>query len=77
MPSVLNNPDKKGSNVAIRWFLEFLAFGILIWLAFEIGGRLLPQIAIKQLSDLTNTNIEFKSIEFRFDGSAFYRRPYS
>jgi hypothetical protein len=73
----LNKQDKKsgspsggsGGNRAIRWFLEFLAFGILIWIAFAIGGRLLPQIAIKELSDLTNTNIEFKSIEFRFDGS--------
>jgi AsmA-like C-terminal region len=73
MPSVFNNPDKKGSNTAIRWFLEFLAFGILIWLAFEIGGRLLPQIALKQLSDLTNTKIDVKSIEFRFDGSVFIK----
>ena len=46
-----------------------MAFGVLIWLAFAIGGRLLPQIAIRQLSDLTNTKIDVKSIEFRFDGS--------
>ena len=31
------------------------------------------QIAIKQLSDLTNTKIDVKSIEFRFDGSVFIK----
>ncbi len=77
----MNKRDKKdsspfggaGGRRAIRWFLEFVAFGILIWLAFTIGGRLLPQIALKQLSDLTNTKIDVKSIEFRFDGSVFIK----
>ncbi len=69
----MNKQDKKSSNRAIRWFLEFAAFGILIWLAFAIGGRLMPQIALKQLSDLTNTRINVKSIEFRFDGSVFIK----
>jgi len=64
----LNKRDKKGSNIAVRWFLEFVVFGISIWIAFAIGGRLLPQIALKQLSDLTNTQIDVKSIEFRFNG---------
>ena len=72
MEAVLNKRDKKDSR-AIRWFLEFVAFGILIWLAFAIGGKLLPQIALKELSDLTNTKIEVKSIEFRFDGSVFIK----
>jgi hypothetical protein len=75
----LDKRDKKdgnhfggtGGKKAIRWFLEFMAFGISIWLAFAIGSRLLPQIAINQLSDLTNTRIDVKSIEFRFDGSVF------
>jgi hypothetical protein len=67
----LNKQDKKGKNKAIRWFLEFAAFGILIWLAFAIGGKVLPQIALKQLSELTNTRIDVKSIEFRYDGSVF------
>ena len=39
----------------------------------QLAGRLLPQIAIKQLSDLTNTKIDVKSIEFRFDGSVFIK----
>ena len=77
----MNKRDKKDSNPfggtrgkrAIRWFLEFVAFVILIWIAFAIGSRLLPQIAINQLSDLTNTQIDVKSIEFRFDGSVFIK----
>jgi hypothetical protein len=71
MPSVLNKPEKKGRRKAARWFLEFVAFGILIWIAFAIAGKLLPQIALKQLSDLTNTRIDVNSIEFRFDGSVY------
>ncbi|MGD0573316.1 MAG: hypothetical protein ABSB11_09910 [Sedimentisphaerales bacterium] len=77
----MNKRDKKDSNPfggaggkrAIRWFLEFVAFGISIWIAFAIGGKLLPQIALNQLSDLTNTKIDVKSIEFRFDGSVFIK----
>ncbi len=69
----MNKRDKKGSNIAVRWFLEFVVFGISIWIAFAIGGRLLPQIALKQLSDLTNTQIDVKSIEFRFNGSVFIK----
>jgi hypothetical protein len=81
MSSILNKKDKKdsghsggaGGKRAIRWFLEFAAFGILIWIAFAIGGKVLPQIAVKQLSDLTNTRIDVKSIEFRFDGSVYIK----
>src|SRR3974390_1530843 len=76
MPSVLDNSEKKekkpqGSNRAIRWILEFAAFAFLIWLIFDISGKFLPQIALKQLSELTNTRIEASSIDFRFDGSVF------
>ena len=73
MSSASNKPGKKGSKAAVRWFLEFLAFGFLTWLAFEIGGKLLPQIAIKELSNLTNTKVDVKSIEFRFDGSVYIK----
>ncbi len=76
MPSVLNNGyDKKLGDAhgrpAVRWILEFTAFAFLIWLIFAIAGKLLPQIALKQLSELTNTKIEAKSIDFRYDGSVF------
>jgi hypothetical protein len=72
MPSDLKKSGRKsGGRRAARWFLEFVAFGILIWIAFAIAGKLLPQIAIKQLSDLSNTRIDVNSIEFRFDGSIF------
>jgi len=70
MPSDLKKSGRKsGGRKAARWFLEFLATSVLIWVAFILGGRALPQIAIGQLSDLTNTKIDVKSVEFRFDGS--------
>jgi hypothetical protein len=72
MPSDLKKSGRKsGGRRTARWFLEFVATSILIWVAFVLGGRVLPQIAIGQLSDLTNTKIDAKSVEFRFDGSVF------
>ena len=74
MPSDLKKSGRKsGGRRAARWFLEFAATSVLIWVAFVLGGRVLPQIAIGQLSDLTNTKIDVKSVEFRFDGSVFIK----
>ena len=74
MPSDLKKSGRKsGGRKAARWFLEFVATSVLIWVAFVLGGRALPQIAIGQLSDLTNTKIDVKSVEFRFDGSVFVK----
>ncbi|MGA2071390.1 MAG: hypothetical protein ABSG97_08560 [Sedimentisphaerales bacterium] len=74
MPSDLKKPGRKsGGRRAARWFLEFVATSVLIWVVFVLGGRALPQIAIGQLSDLTNTKIDVKSVEFRFDGSVFIK----
>ena len=74
MPSDLKKSGRKsGGRRAARWFLEFVATSVLIWVAFILGGRALPQIAIGQLSDLTNTKIDVKSVEFRFDGSVFVK----
>ena len=74
MPSDLKKSGRKsGGRKAARWFLEFVATSVLIWVAFVLGGRALPQIAIGQLSDLTNTKIDVKSVEFRFDGSVFIK----
>ncbi len=69
MPSDLKKPGSK----AARWFLEFAATSVLIWAVFVLGGRTLPQIAIGQLSDLTNTKIDAKSVKFRFDGSVYIK----
>jgi small nuclear ribonucleoprotein (snRNP)-like protein len=74
MPSDLKKSGRKsGGRRAARWFLEFVTTSVLIWVAFVLGGRALPQIAIGQLSDLTNTKIDVKSVEFRFDGSVFIK----
>ncbi|MGD1042536.1 MAG: hypothetical protein ABR913_05665 [Sedimentisphaerales bacterium] len=74
MPSDLKKSGRKsGGRRAARWFLEFVVMSVLIWVAFVLGGRALPQIAIGQFSDLTNTKIDVKSVEFRFDGSVFVK----
>ena len=74
MPSDLKKSGRKsGGRRAARWFLEFVATSVLIWAVFVLGGRALPQIAIGQLSDLTNTKIDVESVEFRFDGSVFIK----
>jgi hypothetical protein len=74
MPSDLKKSGRKsGGRRAARWFLELATTSVLIWVAFVIGGRALPEIAIRQLSDLTNTKIDVDSVEFRFDGSVFIK----
>jgi len=74
MPSVLKKRGKKsGGRRAVWWFVEFLLSGVVIWVLFSLAGRVLPKVAVKLLSDFTNTQIEVGSISFRYDGSVFIR----
>jgi len=82
MPSVLDKNDKKGSGKhtdqprsrrVARWLLEFVVTTAFIWVVFAMAGRALPKIALKQISELTNTQINAESVDFRFDGSVFIK----
>jgi len=45
-----------------------------LWLVFVLAGYALQKIAIGQITELTNTKIETKSVDFNFDGSVFIER---
>jgi len=70
MPSILN---KRGRKRAARWFVEFVLFSILLWVVFVLVGRVLPQIALGELSELTDTKISAEAVDFRFDGSVYIK----
>jgi hypothetical protein len=53
------------------WFLEFVLTSVVLWIVFSMAGRVLPKIALRQISELTNTQIDVKSVDFRFDGFVF------
>jgi len=44
-----------------------------MWMGLMFAGRALPKIALKQISELTNTKIEAGAVDFRFDGSVNIR----
>ena len=74
MPSVLKQRGKKsGGRRAAGWFFEFVLTSVMLWIVFAMAGRVLPKIALRQISELTNTQIDVGSVDFRFDGSVSIR----
>lgn len=71
MPSVLKGRGRKRGRRALGWFLEFLLTVALMWTGLALAGRVLPKIALREISELTNTRIEAGSVDFRFDGSVY------
>lgn len=71
MPSVLKGRVKKRGRRAWGWFLEFLLTAAVMWTGLALAGRVLPKIAIRRISESTNTRIEAGSVDFRFDGSVY------
>jgi len=71
MPLVLKGRGRKRGRRALGWFLEFLLTVALMWTSLALTGRVLPKIALRQISELTNTRIEAGSVDFRFDGSVY------
>jgi hypothetical protein len=74
MPSILKQGGRKsGGKKAAGWLVEFVLTSVLLWIVFAVAGRMLPKIALKQISELTNTQIDVKSVDFKFDGSVLIR----
>ncbi|MBN2018953.1 MAG: hypothetical protein JW749_01870 [Sedimentisphaerales bacterium] len=73
MPSIVNKPGKKGKRRAVGWLVEFAFTVVLMWLVFALAGRVMPRIALREISKLTNTKIDAETVDFRFDGSVLIR----
>ena len=52
-----------------RWFLSILILVIIAWLLYIETGQVLCRIAIRQIAELTNTNINVISVNFQTNGS--------
>src|SRR4030042_891391 len=55
----------------IRWLVAGLVLSPILWFFYIEAGRVLGYLAIRQIAELTNTNIRTGSIEFQTDGSVF------
>ncbi len=70
---------RSGRNI-VRWIFEFAVLAIMLCLVYAAARYTLPKIAIGQLSELTSTKIEAKSVSFDPNGSVFIKglvvRPY-
>ena len=51
------------------WLLRALALFLCLWLVFVLTGKALSRIAIAQIAELTNTEIDAKLVDFNRDGS--------
>jgi len=59
--------DRK--RVFFHRFLDILAIGFCLWLVFQLVGHGLCKVTINRIEELTNTQIEVESIDFRINGS--------
>ncbi len=69
MPSVLKGRVRRRGRRIWRWFLEFVLTAAVMWMGLVFAGRVLPKIALREISELTNTRIDAREVDFRFDGS--------
>jgi len=74
MPISSNEHIETGGNkrVLFRWILRLFKLLVLLavlWLVFIFMGRALRQIAVLQITGLTNAKVEAESIDFSLDGS--------
>ena len=68
-PADLKRRVRRRSRRIWRWFLEFALTVTVLWVSLMFAGRVLPKIALRQISELTNTRIKAEGVDFRFDGS--------
>lgn len=55
----------------LRWMIVVLILAVVLLFVLSWAKRALPSIAIAEISELTNTNIDVNSVDFYFDGSVF------
>ena len=78
MPVNSNESAKSGNNK--RTFLSWPIRGLILafclfclWLAFILTGKVLCEIALEQIAELTNTKITTESVDFNINGSVLIK----
>jgi hypothetical protein len=56
-----------------RWLLRLLVLATALWVVFFLSGQVLRKIAVAQISELTNTKIKTRVVDFHFDGSVLIK----
>jgi hypothetical protein len=68
------NRPLRGRHKTLNWFIELVLTVIVMWTVLTIIGKVLPRIALSQISQLTNTQIKAEAVDFRFDGSVSIKK---
>ncbi len=55
------------------WLLRTLLLTAVLWGGFSLAHRFLPRIALRQIAELTGTEIKTKAADFGLNGSVFIR----
>ncbi|MGA2093485.1 MAG: hypothetical protein ABSH16_08785 [Sedimentisphaerales bacterium] len=74
MPGGIKEQGSKGRHKTLNWFIELVITVVVMWTVLTLAGKILPRIALSQISELTNTQIKAGSVDFRFDGSVFINK---
>jgi hypothetical protein len=76
MPVNSNKSAKAENNKKIfhLWLVRGLILAFCLWVAFILTGRVLCEIALDQIAELTNTEITTESVSFSINGSVFIKK---
>jgi hypothetical protein len=76
MPVNSNKFAKAENNKKIfhLWLVRGLILAFCLWVAFILTGRVLCEIALDQIAELTNTEITTESVSFSINGSVFIKK---
>ncbi len=75
MPVNSNESAKSGNNkrAFLSWPIKGLILVFCLWFAFILTGKVLCEIALDQIAELTNTKITTESVDFNINGSVYIR----
>jgi hypothetical protein len=79
MPGGIKEQGSKGGTLrgrhkTLSWCIELVITVVVMWTVLTLAGKILPRIALSQISELTNTRIKAGAVDFRFDGSVFIKK---
>jgi len=76
MPPNSNESAKAGNGKRnfLSWPVKGLILAFCLWLAFILTGKVLCEIALDQIAELTNTKITTESVDFNINGSVFIKK---
>jgi hypothetical protein len=65
---------RNSKRIFHAWPIKGLILVFCLWLAFILTGKVLCEIALDQIAELTNTKITTESVDFNINGSVFIKK---